>query len=96
MQAQMVSLNICGPCTASKRLTSLLEQERLYGKDGECPAAWTEWLVQSGAIPEDLLFYGSNDYLKFLPDEVCCQPTFSFSPPHQFRPRFRLLCATLA
>ncbi|KIJ69258.1 hypothetical protein HYDPIDRAFT_81059, partial [Hydnomerulius pinastri MD-312] len=45
------------------------EQERLYGKDGECPAAWTEWLT-GGVIPETLLFDGSNDLLKFLPDTV--------------------------
>lgn len=96
MQPQMVSLNICNPRTASKRLTSPLEEERLYGKDGDCPTAWTEWLAQSGAIPENLLFHGSNDFLKFLPDEVCCRPTFPFSPPHWFRPRFRLLCATWA
>lgn len=66
----------------SKRPTSLLEHERLYGKDGECPAAWTEWLAQSGAIPDELLFHGSNDFLKFLPDEVCCRPLSPFPPPH--------------
>lgn len=58
-------------------MTFLLEHERLYGKDGDCPAEWTEWL-ESGAIPDDLLFNGSNDFLKFLPDEVCCRFLFPF------------------
>lgn len=78
-----------------QRLTFLLEQERLYGKDGDCPAEWTEWLAQSGAIPDSLLFHGSNDFLKFLPEEVCFSPLFpSLPPPNWFRPRSRLSCAT--
>ncbi|KAF9227649.1 hypothetical protein BS17DRAFT_774094 [Gyrodon lividus] len=49
------------------------EQERLYGKDGECPAAWTEWLTEDHVIPKELLFDGSNDFLKFLPDTAKVQ-----------------------
>lgn len=92
MRVQMESLSIRTSCMVGKRLTFLLEQERLYGKDGDCPAEWTEWLAHSGAIPDDLLFHGSNDFLKFLPNKVYFSPLFPFSS-HRFRPRSRLSCA---
>lgn len=95
MLAQMVSHSVSRPRAQSKRRSALPERERLYGKDGDCPAAWTDWLA-TGAIPDELLFHGSNDFLKYLPDEVGYRPLFPFSPPHQRRPRSRLSCATWA
>ncbi|KAF8559799.1 hypothetical protein OG21DRAFT_1402382 [Imleria badia] len=70
------------------------EHERLYGKDGDCPAAWTEWLAQ-GAIPDELLFHGSNDFLKYLPDEAKVQTLMCYMGiGDTFTPFHKDLCAS--
>ncbi|KAF8136605.1 hypothetical protein EV363DRAFT_1158357 [Boletus edulis] len=71
------------------------EDERLYGKDIECPPAWTNWLAHSGAIPNDLLFHGSNDFLKFLPDEAKVQTLMCYMGiGDTFTPFHKDLCAS--
>ncbi|KAG9318700.1 hypothetical protein JVU11DRAFT_796 [Chiua virens] len=71
------------------------EQERLYGKDGECPTEWTEWLTQTGVIPNELLFYGSNDFLKFLPDKAKVQTLMCYMGiGDTFTPFHKDLCAS--
>ncbi|KIJ16915.1 hypothetical protein PAXINDRAFT_74465 [Paxillus involutus ATCC 200175] len=71
------------------------EQERLYGKDGECPAAWTEWLTEGHAIPKELLFDGSNDFLKFLPDTAKVQTLMCYMGiGDTFTPFHKDLCAS--
>ncbi|KAF5380865.1 hypothetical protein D9615_004049 [Tricholomella constricta] len=39
---------------ASPKFASAEEQERLYGKDAECPDEWNEWLHTSKVIPSAL------------------------------------------
>ncbi|EGN93315.1 hypothetical protein SERLA73DRAFT_64406 [Serpula lacrymans var. lacrymans S7.3] len=51
----------------------LPEKERLYGKDGECPQEWAEWLSSAGLIPSSLLFNGSDDVLKYMPESAKVQ-----------------------
>ncbi|KAG1827118.1 uncharacterized protein BJ212DRAFT_31326 [Suillus subaureus] len=46
------------------------ENERLYGKDAECPHEWATWLSTSSVLPSDLLPHGTNDYLKYLSSDV--------------------------
>ncbi|KAG1756605.1 uncharacterized protein EDB91DRAFT_1041222 [Suillus paluster] len=55
---------------ATPRYASEHETERLYGKDAECPHEWASWLSTSGVLPSDLLPHRTNDYLKYLPNDV--------------------------
>ncbi|KAG6814509.1 hypothetical protein H0H92_000034 [Tricholoma furcatifolium] len=41
-------------CRAAPELTTIrlaIEQERLYGKDAECPQMWNDWLHESQVVP---------------------------------------------
>ncbi|KAH7912236.1 hypothetical protein BJ138DRAFT_1084054 [Hygrophoropsis aurantiaca] len=44
------------------------EKERLYGKDGECPQIWRDWLSKGQVIPSRFLFGAEDDLLQHLPD----------------------------
>ncbi|KAI0647021.1 hypothetical protein C8Q79DRAFT_907570 [Trametes meyenii] len=42
------------------------EPQRLYWKDADCPPAWRDWLLTSGAIPSRVLPCSRDDYLGYL------------------------------
>lgn len=80
--------------TTSPHATSQ-EKERLYGKDGDCPDEWTKWLTESGVIPDEVLFYGSNDFLKFLPESAKVQTLMCYMGiGDTFTPFHKDLCAS--
>ncbi|KAL4067881.1 hypothetical protein J3A83DRAFT_4096483 [Scleroderma citrinum] len=80
---------------ASPVYASAEEQERLYGKDSECPAQWTEWLMDGGVIPDDVLFDGPNDFLKFLPRMAKVQTLMCYvGIGDTFTPFHKDLCAS--
>lgn len=49
---------------------SFIETQRLYWKDADCPPAWRQWLLKSGAIPEHILPGSTDDYLGYLSPSV--------------------------
>ncbi|KAF9246293.1 hypothetical protein BU15DRAFT_40296 [Melanogaster broomeanus] len=71
------------------------EQERLYGKDGECPSEWTKWLAEGHVIPKELLFDDVNDFLRFLPDTAKVQTLMCYmGVGDTFTPFHKDLCAS--
>ncbi|KAI6150523.1 hypothetical protein BKA82DRAFT_122733 [Pisolithus tinctorius] len=71
------------------------EKERLYGKDGDCPAEWTKWLTEGGVIPDEVLFNGSDDFLKFLPESAKVQTLMCYMGiGDTFTPFHKDLCAS--
>ncbi|KAI6045681.1 hypothetical protein EDC04DRAFT_2559045 [Pisolithus marmoratus] len=75
--------------------TTAQEQERLYGKDGDCPAEWTKWLTDGGVIPDEVLFHGSNDFLKYLPESAKVQTLMCYMGiGDTFTPFHKDLCAS--
>lgn len=75
--------------------TSTQEPERLYGKDAECPPEWTRWLTDGKVIPDDLLFHGSKDFLKFLPEMAQVQTLMCYiGIGDTFTPFHKDLCAS--
>ncbi|KAH7929751.1 hypothetical protein BV22DRAFT_107094 [Leucogyrophana mollusca] len=53
---------------ASPQFATPDEKERLYGKDGECPQKWKNWLIRDRVIPSRFLFDGEDDFLQHLPE----------------------------
>jgi len=42
----------------------------MYGKDAECPEKWKQWLKDSGFLPQELMWNGPEDYLRYRPANV--------------------------
>lgn len=49
----------------------ILETERWYGKDVECPQQWEDWLRNERVLPDQVALEGSNDLLAYRPKKVC-------------------------
>ncbi|KAF8163484.1 hypothetical protein B0H34DRAFT_781185 [Crassisporium funariophilum] len=46
------------------------ENERLYGKDAECPESWEDWLHNGKAIPPSLVCNGPDDLFRYRPNSA--------------------------
>ncbi|KAF8077845.1 hypothetical protein FPV67DRAFT_1684874 [Lyophyllum atratum] len=70
---------------ASPKFTSPGEQERLYGKDAECPQEWNKWLHESGVIPSSLTPNHPEDLLSSGVETLMCYLGIgdTFTPCHK-------------
>ncbi|GLB34849.1 putative protein with domain family that is part of the cupin metalloenzyme superfamily [Lyophyllum shimeji] len=70
---------------ASPTFASSDEQERLYGKDTECPEEWNRWLQHSGVVPSSLTPHHANNLLSSRVETLMCYLGIgdTFTPCHK-------------